>query len=88
MSGTSTKKLNGAARPIKTRRDYKGAETVVRKISDQSERESAAEKRLQSLIKEMDEFDAEDDDEDSDASSEGGYSGPRRRWSDDSTDSE
>lgn len=87
MSEANTKKLNGAARPIKTKRDYKGAETVVRKISDQAERESAAEKRLQSLIKEMDKFDAEED-EDADASSEGDYSGPRRRWSDDSTDSE
>lgn len=87
MSEGSPKKLNGAARPIKTRRDYKGAETVVKKISDQAERESAAEKRLQSLIKEMDKFDAEED-EDSDGYSEGGYSGPRRRWSDDSIDSE
>ena len=87
MSGGSTKKLNDAARPIKTRRDYKGAETVVKKISGQVDRESAAEKRLQSLIKEMDRFDSEDD-EDSDISPEGGYSGPQRRWSDDSTDPE
>jgi hypothetical protein len=87
MSEASTKKLNGAARPIKTRRDYKGAEKVVKKISDQPDRESAAEKRLQSLIKEMDKFDTEED-EDSDLSSEGDYSGPRRRWSDESTDPE
>ncbi len=87
MSDGNTKKLNGAARPIMTSRDYKGAETVVKKISDQAERESAAEKRLQSLIKEMDRFDSEDDG-DSDISPEGGYSGPRRRWSDDSTDPE
>jgi hypothetical protein len=87
MSAAGTKKLNGAARPIKTRRDYKGAQTVVKKISDQADRESAAEKRLQSLIKEMDRFDSEED-EDPDMSPEGGYSGPRRRWSDDSADSE
>jgi hypothetical protein len=86
MSG-STRKLNGAARPIKTRRDYKAAEKVVKKIADQADRESAAEKRLQSLIKEMDKFDAEDD-EDADLSSDSGYSGPRRRWSDESTDPE
>ena len=87
MSETRTKKLNGAARPITTRRDYKGAQTVVKKISDQADRESAAEKRLQSLIKEMDKFDTEED-EDSGLSSEGGYSGPLRRWSDDSADPE
>ena len=87
MSASSTKKLNGAARPIKTRRDYKGAETVVKKISDQANRDSAAEKRLQSLISEMDRFESEDDD-DADLSPGGGYSGPRRRWSDDSTEPE
>lgn len=86
MSDGSTRKTNGASRPIKTRRDYKGAETVVRKISGQAERESAAEKRLQSLIKEMDRFDTEE--EDSDLSPDGGYSGPLRRWSDESTDPE
>lgn len=87
MSDGSTKKLNGASRPIKTSRDYKGAETVVKKISGHAERESVAEKRLQSLIKEMDRFDTEEG-EDSDLSPDGGYSGPRRRWSDESTDPE
>jgi hypothetical protein len=82
-----SKKANGAVRPIRTRRDYKGAETVVKKISEQSDRESAAEKRLQSLIKEMERFDGEEDD-DGDGASEGGYAGPRRRWSDESSDLE
>ena len=86
MTGGS-KKANGAVRPIKTRRDYKGAESVVKKISEQAERESAAEKRLQSLIKEMERFDGDGDD-DADSSSESGYAGPRRRWSDESSDLE
>jgi len=81
MSGG--RKTNGAVRPIRTRRDYKGAESIVKTISGQAERESAAEKRLQSLIKEMERFDGVED-EDADASSDDGYSGPRRRWSDDS----
>jgi hypothetical protein len=85
MSEGNSKKLNGAARPIKTRRDYKGAASVIRKISDQAERESAAEKRLQSLIKEMEKFDGDDGDED-EASAGGGYAGPMRRWSDESSD--
>ena len=87
MSGGNNKKANGAVRPIKTRRDYKGAESVVKQIAGQAERESAAEKRLQSLIKEMERFDGDEDD-DGDASSDGGYAGPRRRWSDESPDSE
>jgi len=87
MSEGNPKKLNGAARPIKTRRDYKAAASVVQKITDQSERESAAEKRLQSLIKEMEKFDTEEADDD-DASEGGGYAGPMRRWSDESSDPE
>lgn len=86
MSEGSSKKLNGAARPIKTRRDYKGAESVVRNISDQASRESAAEKRLQSLIREMEKFDSEEGDDDDGA--DGGYAGPMRRWSDEAPDSE
>jgi len=82
---TAGRKANGAARPIRTRRDYKGAAKIVDNISSQADRESAAEKRLQSLIKEMEKFDGEED-EDSDLSA--GYSGPRRRWSDDSSDTD
>jgi hypothetical protein len=82
-----SKKATGAVRPIRTRRDYRGAESVVKKISGQADRESAAEKRLQSLIKEMERFDGDGED-DGDASSDGGYAGPRRRWSDESSDLE
>lgn len=84
MSDASIKKANGAARPIKSKRDYTGASTVVEKISNQADRESAAEKRLQSLINEMDKFDSEEDD-DPDVSADGSYSGPGRRWSDESS---
>ena len=87
MSGASSKKANGAVRPIRTRRDYKGAESVVKQITGQAERESAAEKRLQSLIKEMERFDGDGDD-DGDGTSDGSYAGPRRRWSDDSPDTD
>lgn len=86
MSEGNSKKRNGAARPIKTRRDYKGAASVVRKISDQAERESAAEKRLQSLIKEMEKFDGDSDEDETSAG--GGYAGPMRRWSDESSDAD
>jgi hypothetical protein len=86
MSQGNPRKLNGAARPIKTRRDYKAAASVVQKITDQAERESAAEKRLQSLIKEMEKFDT--DEADDDASEGSRYAGPMRRWSDESSEPE
>jgi len=82
----SPTKPNGHARPIKTERDYKGAASAARTIAKQPDRESAAEKRLQSLIHEMEKFDAaEDDDAPGDEDSKGG---PRRRWSDDNSEPE
>ena len=87
MTRGSVNKPNGIARPIKTKKDYSGAASVVEKIADQQDRENAAEKRLQSLLKEMEKFDGDGDDAD-DESSDGDYAGPRRRWSDESTDTD
>lgn len=86
MTGRKSKN-NGAARPIRTRRDFKGAESALKKLSTEPQLESIAEKRLQSLIHEMEKFDDEDaEDEDPDSGQMG--EGPRRRWSDDVSDLE
>ena len=85
MTRGSVSKLNGAARPIKTKKDYSGATSVIKKISGQPDRETVAEKRLQSLLKEMEKFDGDGDDSEEERSDED-YSGPLRRWSDESTD--
>jgi len=85
MTGGGVKKSNGVVRPIKTRKDYGGAASVVKKIAGLPDRETVAEKRLQSLLKEMDKFDGDGDDPDEE-NSDGGYAGPRRRWSDESAD--
>jgi hypothetical protein len=77
---TKRRKANGRARPIRTKRDYEGASTVARRLSSQADQDSAAELRLQSLLRQMDEFDALEDDIGTDPPE--GYSGPRRRWSD------
>ena len=55
-------------------------------MSDQTERDSAAELRLQSLLRELDEFDTPEDDTSTDFPGDDIYSGPRRRWSDDTPD--
>jgi hypothetical protein len=78
---TKRKKLNGRARPIRTKRDYEGASKVIKRLSGQADRDSAAELRLQSLLRQMDEFDDLEDDVTADNPED--YSGPRRRWSDD-----
>jgi hypothetical protein len=78
----SRKKLNGSARPIKTKRDFAAAQGVVKKIRGQAERETAAEARMQSLINAMEQFDS-DEDASEDGLGEDDYAGPRRRWSDD-----
>lgn len=85
MTRGSASKPNGAARPIKTKKDYSAAASVVEKISAKPNGETVAEKRLQSLLKEMEKFDGEEDDTET-GMSEGDYEGPMRRWSDESTD--
>ena len=87
MTRGSVNKLNGAARPIKTKKDYSGAASVLEKIAGQPDLETIAEKRLQSLLKEMEKFDGDEDDSE-EGMSEDGYAGPLRRWSDESTDSD
>jgi len=74
------KRTDGYARPVRTKRDYERASTVVKRLSSQADRDSAAELRLQSLLRELDEFDDLEDDVSTDLPE--GYSGPRRRWSD------
>ena len=42
---------NGFARPVTTKRDYENAAAVAKRLSKQSDRDSAAERRLLSLLK-------------------------------------
>ena len=84
-------KPSGPARPIKTKRDYRGVSAVVTRLSVQPRRTSADEQRLQSLLTEMDKFDDADDVNDgvdADLPEGDDYSGPRRRWSDDASGAE
>lgn len=71
------------ARPIATRRDYDGASAAARHLSGRSERDSAAEMRLQALLKELDRYDEADDAASDDSGSDYDAAAPRRRWSDD-----
>ncbi len=88
MTKRHRRRTEGAARPIKTKRDFERATTVAKRLSGRKRLDSTAELRLQSLLRELDKFDdpeenaAEGDLEDSD------YSGPRRRWSDDASGGE
>jgi hypothetical protein len=77
------RRTNGVVRPIRTRRDYDGASSVAKRLASQADRDSAAEARLQSLLKELDRFDEAVEDLSADDADEYDYSGPRRRWSDD-----
>jgi hypothetical protein len=87
MTRGSVNKLNGVARPIKSKKDYSGAASVVEKISDQQARETVAEKRLQSLLKEMEKFDGDGEESDEEESDDR-YAGPLRRWSDEPGDTD
>jgi hypothetical protein len=78
-------KPNGFARPVRTKRDFENVSAVVKRLSNQSDRDSAAERRLQSLLKELDRYD-DLEDEPEDDRADLSYSGPRRRWSDNGSD--
>jgi hypothetical protein len=71
-----------SARPIRTKRDQEGAAAVVKRISDEADRDSAAERRLQSLLRELDRFEETEDYESDESAEDQEYLGPRRRWSD------
>lgn len=89
MTKRHRKKANGPVRPIRTKRDYEGASVVVKRLSGQAGLDSTAELRLKSLLKELDKFDAPEDEASADSPEDyEGYSGPRRRWSDDGSGSE
>jgi hypothetical protein len=78
-------RANGFARPVRTRRDFENASAVAKRLSSQADRDSAAERRLQSLLKELDRYEdlgEEDPDDEEDLR----YSGPRRRWTDNGSD--
>lgn len=84
---TKLRKPNGSARPIKTKRDYAGASALAKRLAGQAERDSTAELRLQSLLREMDKFEeVEEEDTSADLPEEYDHKGPRRRWSDDGAD--
>lgn len=71
-------------RPIRSERDYRGAKLAVKKLREQAEKESAAERRLQALIRELEKFDGQEPDEDLGEDPQNVYGElPKRRWSDD-----
>ncbi len=77
------------ARSIKTKRDYESATSVANRMREQGERETAEERRLQALLRQIEKFDGDEADDDDDDDIGYGIDGvPRRRWSDDSSDSE
>ena len=76
------KKVAHPARPIKTKRDHNGASAVVKRLAAHPARDSEAEQRLQSLLHELDKFDAPEDDTGDDLQDSYEQSGVPRRWSD------
>src|SRR2546428_13096066 len=78
---TKRRKANGYARPVRTKRDYERAASVAKRLSSQADRDSAAELRLQSLLRQLDKFDDLEDEAGADDPPAHPYSGPpRRRW--------
>jgi hypothetical protein len=77
---------NGAARPIRNKRDYTHAAGIIGQLKQEADQESEAELRLQALLHELEKYDDDVDDFESDFTFEEEYDGPLRRWSDDPND--
>jgi hypothetical protein len=86
MKHPAPKKSPHPARPIKTKRDHKGASAAAKHLAVHPARDSSAEKRLQSLLHELDKVDDLENEDGGDAADGDDYSGPSRRWSDDTAD--
>ena len=86
MKPPGPKKAAHPARPIKTKRDHKGASAAARQLAAHAARDSEAEKRLQSLLHELDIFDDLENQDGEDAADGYDSSTPARRWSDDTAD--
>ena len=85
MTKRVRKETDGPVRPIKSKRDYERAATVVKRLSGETGLDSTAELRLQSLLRELDKFDDPEDNASENNPEDYDYSGPRRRWSDDAS---
>jgi hypothetical protein len=83
MTRRDRKKSDGPTRPIRTKRDYERAASVAKRLSRQKSRDSSAELRLQSLLRELDKFDEPEESAMESDPEDFEYAGPRRRWSDD-----
>ena len=86
MTKQSQRKTPRRVRSIKTRRDFDGVAVVVSGLAGKSEPDTAAEVRLQQLLKELDKLDLPQDDIDGDLSADDDYPKPGRRWSDESSE--
>ena len=82
MKHAAPKKDAHPARPIKTKRDHSGATAAAKRLAAQAAHDAEAEKRLQSLLHELDKFEDLGDEEGDEPSDGYDYSGPSRRWSD------
>ena len=88
MTKRGHKRSDGRARPIKTKRDYERASTLIKRLTGEASLDSTAELRLQSLLRELDKFDGPEEEAGGNEPEAYEYSGPRRRWSDDASDGE
>ena len=75
-------------RPIKSKRDFEGVTAVVKRLSERSERDAAAEQRLQLMLKELDKFDPPEDDADANLAEDDDLPRPGQRWSDETSERE
>jgi len=88
MTKQDRKQTQHCVRPIKTKRDFEGVTAVVNRLADKSDRDAAAEQRLQLMLKELVKFDQPEDDANENLSVDYDYPRPGQRWSDETSERE
>jgi len=88
MTRQGRKNTQHYVRPIRTKRDFEGVTAAVKGLVHKSERDAAAEQRLQLMLKELDKFDQQEDDADDNFALDDEFQGPGQRWSDEAFERE
>lgn len=85
MNKQGSSKTRRHARAIKTKRDFESAAHVARGLAGKTGLDTAAELRLQLLLKELDKFDTPEEDAEGDYSPNEDFPARGRRWSDENS---
>ena len=88
MTRQDRRQTQHRVQPVKAKRNFDGVAAAGKGFTDKSERDLAAERRLQRMLEELEQFDQSEDDAEANIFSAGDDPRPAQRWSDETSGSE